>query len=99
MTIHRAFLSLVDSGQVRLEGVDGVVPSLSLVSSATHLAALLSADGFNAIKVDIGSPVRVVLLTDHRVEGEAMSGGSARVTVASNPGLLVEVVGRAGGGE
>tara|TARA_R100001463_G_scaffold119955_2_gene175919 strand:- start:130 stop:426 length:297 start_codon:yes stop_codon:yes gene_type:complete len=97
MTVHRAFLSLVDSGQVRLEGVDGVVPSLALASSAAHLASLLDAEGFTAVKVNLGPPARVTLLTNSRVEGEPMSGGNARLSVAANPGISIDVVGRVGG--
>tara|TARA_R110002110_G_scaffold25895_4_gene95889 strand:+ start:3351 stop:3647 length:297 start_codon:yes stop_codon:yes gene_type:complete len=97
MTVHRAFLSLVDSGQVRLEGVHGTIPSLTLASAAAHLATSLEHEGFTAVKVDLGAPVRVTLLTESRLDGEVMSGGSSRLGIASNPGLSIEVVGRAGG--
>ena len=74
-----------------------MVPSLSLSSGAAHLAATLQAEGFTALKVDLGSPVRVTILTDARVDGEPMTGGSSRLAVAANPGMLIEVIGRAGG--
>ena len=97
MTVHRAFLSLVDSGQVRLDGVHGTVPSLSLASAAAHLATALEHEGFTAVKVNLGAPVRITILTASRLDGEVMSGGSARLPIAANPGLSIEVVGRAGG--
>ena len=97
MSAHRAFLSLVDTGQLQLEGVQSVVPSLSLSSGAAHLATALQAEGFTALRVDLGSPIRVTILTDARVDGEPMSGGSSRLSIAANPGLLIEVIGRAGG--
>jgi hypothetical protein len=97
MTVHRAFLSLVDTGQVRLEGVQGTIPSLTLASAAAHLATSLEHEGFTAVKVNLGAPVRITFLTEARLDGEVMSGGSSRVAVAANPGLSIEVVGRAGG--
>ena len=98
MTAHRAFLSLVDMGQVQLDGVAGTVPSLPLSSAAAHLATTLQAEGFTAMKLDLGTPVRITLITDARVGGEPMTGGSSRLTIAANAGLSIEVIGRAGGG-